>query len=38
MESLGVPAALRASFAWYNTREEIDALAEGIEAYIQKNS
>ncbi len=30
MERLGVPATARASFAFYNTREEVDALAAGI--------
>jgi cysteine desulfurase/selenocysteine lyase len=30
MARLGVPATARASLALYNTREEIDALAEGI--------
>jgi cysteine desulfurase / selenocysteine lyase len=31
MEFFGIPATARASFALYNTREEIDALAEGIQ-------
>ena len=31
MERYGIPGTVRASFAFYNTREEIDALAEGIE-------
>ncbi len=31
MDRLGVPATVRASFALYNTRTEVDALAEGIE-------
>lgn len=31
MERLGVPATARASFAFYNTREEIVALVSGIE-------
>ncbi|HWX43474.1 MAG TPA: cysteine desulfurase [Blastocatellia bacterium] len=30
MDRFGVPATARASFAFYNTREEIDALAAGI--------
>ncbi len=30
MDRLGVPATARASFAFYNTREEIDALVQGI--------
>jgi cysteine desulfurase/selenocysteine lyase len=32
MERYGLAATSRASLAFYNTREEIDALAEGIEA------
>ncbi len=31
MERLGVPATARASFAFYNTREEVDALARAVE-------
>jgi cysteine desulfurase / selenocysteine lyase len=31
MERFGIPATARASFAVYNTKEEIDALAGGIE-------
>ena len=30
MRKLGIPAALRASLAFYNTEEEIDRLAEGV--------
>jgi cysteine desulfurase/selenocysteine lyase len=30
MDRFGVPATARASLAFYNTREEIDALAQGI--------
>lgn len=30
MERLGIPATARASFAFYNTREEVDALVEGV--------
>ncbi len=30
MERLGVPATARASFAFYNTRDEVDALARAI--------
>jgi cysteine desulfurase/selenocysteine lyase len=30
MERFGIPATARASFAFYNTIEEVDALAEGI--------
>ncbi|MDR1737385.1 MAG: cysteine desulfurase [Candidatus Symbiothrix sp.] len=31
LDALGFESVLRASFAFYNTEEEIDALAEGIE-------
>ena len=30
MERFGVPATARASLAFYNTREELDALARGL--------
>jgi cysteine desulfurase/selenocysteine lyase len=30
MERFGVPATARASFAFYNTMEEVDALADGL--------
>jgi cysteine desulfurase/selenocysteine lyase len=30
MERFGIPATARASFAVYNTKEEVDALAAGI--------
>jgi cysteine desulfurase/selenocysteine lyase len=30
MERLGVPALTRASFAVYNTEEEVDRLVEGL--------
>jgi cysteine desulfurase/selenocysteine lyase len=32
MERFGVPATARASFAVYNTKQEVDALVEGIRA------
>ncbi|MBC7541752.1 MAG: cysteine desulfurase [Candidatus Sericytochromatia bacterium] len=35
MDRLKVPATARASFAFYNTREEIDALAAGIRRVIE---
>jgi cysteine desulfurase/selenocysteine lyase len=35
MQRFGIPATARASFALYNTREEIDALVEGIRK-VQK--
>lgn len=31
MQRLGIEGTVRASFSFYNTKEEIDALAEGIE-------
>jgi cysteine desulfurase/selenocysteine lyase len=31
MERFGIPATVRASFAFYNTPEEVEALARGIE-------
>jgi len=31
MERFGVPATTRASFGLYNTRAEVDALAEALE-------
>ncbi|MFK7755434.1 MAG: cysteine desulfurase [Flavobacteriales bacterium] len=31
MERLGVPGTVRASFAFYNTKEEIDAMVSGLE-------
>ena len=35
MERFGIPATARASMAFYNTREEIDALAAGIRKVIE---
>ena len=31
MDRFGIPATARASFAFYNTKEEVDALAKGIK-------
>ncbi len=31
MDHFGIPGTVRASFAVYNTREDVDALAEGVE-------
>ena len=31
MDRLGVPATARASFAFYNTRDDVDALVRGVE-------
>lgn len=35
MQFFDVPATARASFAFYNTREEVDALAEAVEKVIE---
>jgi cysteine desulfurase/selenocysteine lyase len=35
MQFFNVPATARASFAFYNTREEIDKLAEAVEKVIE---
>jgi len=35
MDFYGVPATARASLAFYNTREEIDLLAEGLQKVIE---
>ncbi len=35
MERFGVPATARASFAFYNTKEEIDRLTEGIHTVLE---
>jgi len=35
MERFGVPATARASFALYNTRQEVDALAAGLEKVLE---
>ncbi|MEQ1484505.1 cysteine desulfurase [Methyloglobulus sp.] len=35
MDFYGVPATARASFAMYNTKEEIDVLMQGIESLIE---
>jgi cysteine desulfurase/selenocysteine lyase len=35
MERFGVPATARASLAFYNTKEEIDALVRGIDKVIE---
>jgi selenocysteine lyase/cysteine desulfurase len=36
MRFLGIPGAVRASFAFYNTRAEADALAEAVRRAIAK--
>jgi cysteine desulfurase/selenocysteine lyase len=35
MKRFGVPATARASLAFYNTREELDALAKGLHKVIE---
>ena len=35
MDFFKIPGTIRASFAFYNTREEVDALAKGLEKSIQ---
>ncbi len=35
MQRFGIPATARASFAMYNTREDVDRLAEGIEQVLE---
>ncbi len=35
MDRFGIPATARASFAFYNTREEIDVLGKGIQRVIE---
>ena len=35
MDRFGVPATTRASLAFYNTREELEALAKGIHKAIE---
>jgi cysteine desulfurase / selenocysteine lyase len=35
MERFGVPATARASFAMYNTRQEVDALVAGLQKVIE---
>lgn len=35
MKFFGVPATARASFAFYNTKEEVDALARGIRKVLE---
>ena len=35
LQSFNVPATSRASLAFYNTKEEIDALARGIQKVIE---
>jgi cysteine desulfurase/selenocysteine lyase len=35
MNFFGIPGTVRASFAFYNTREEIDLLANAIERIVK---
>jgi cysteine desulfurase/selenocysteine lyase len=34
MEFFGIPATARASFAFYNTREEVDRLIAGLHKVV----
>jgi cysteine desulfurase/selenocysteine lyase len=36
MQRMGVPATIRASFAFYNTVEEVDALAAGVKQIVEE--
>lgn len=35
MTRLGIPATARASFAYYNTREEVDSLVSGVKKVVE---
>ena len=35
MQRFGLPATARASFAFYNTKEEVDALVRGIHKVVE---
>ena len=35
MQHFKIPATARASFAFYNTKQEVDVLAEAIEKVIE---
>jgi cysteine desulfurase/selenocysteine lyase len=35
MTRFGLPATIRASLAFYNTREEVDALAAGVRRVLE---
>jgi cysteine desulfurase/selenocysteine lyase len=35
MDRFGVPATARASFAFYNTKEEVDVLVMGIRKVVE---
>jgi cysteine desulfurase/selenocysteine lyase len=35
MNRFGIPGTVRASFAMYNTKEEVDRLVEGIKKSIK---
>jgi len=35
MERFGIPATARASMSFYNTKTELDALADGLRAVIE---
>jgi cysteine desulfurase/selenocysteine lyase len=35
MDRFGIPATTRASFAFYNTRQEVDALVSGLQKVLE---
>jgi cysteine desulfurase/selenocysteine lyase len=35
MDNYGIPGTIRVSFAMYNTRDEIDMLAEAVQQVIK---
>jgi cysteine desulfurase/selenocysteine lyase len=35
MDRLGITGTVRASFALYNTKEEVDALVQGIQRVVK---
>jgi len=35
MDRFGIPGTVRASFAVYNTKAEVDKLAEGLERVVR---
>jgi cysteine desulfurase / selenocysteine lyase len=34
MDCFGIPGTVRASFAFYNTKEEVDTLAKGVQKAV----
>jgi cysteine desulfurase/selenocysteine lyase len=35
MQHFGIPATARASFSFYNTMEDVDALVHGIQSVLE---